>query len=120
MRPEPVDYDCVRLEGSEAVYFSDANLEVLQTGRSAAAGKCQLLVLSYTMRDYKDSRAREFATQGFSRRLKTLARCIDNVFEILPSLNHRTVPSPENLPACATPFPLFWLHLMHDNGLCHA
>jgi len=66
------------------VYFSDASVEVLQTGRSAVAGKCQLLVLSYTMRNYKDSRAREFATQGFSRRLKTLARCIDNVFEILP------------------------------------
>jgi len=66
------------------VYFSDANLELLQTGRSAVAGKCQQLVQSYTMRHYKDSRAREFATQGFSRRLKTLARCVDNVFEILP------------------------------------
>jgi len=66
------------------VYFSDANLEVLQTGRSAVAGKCRQLVLGYTMRNYKDSQAREYATKGFSRRIQTLARCIANVFELLP------------------------------------
>ena len=40
--------------------------------------------------------AREFATQGFSRRLKTLARCIDNVFKILPP-NQTHLPSIDEL-----------------------
>jgi hypothetical protein len=48
------------------------------------AWKCQRLVESYLILTYKDSRAREYAVQGFSRRLKTQARCIDNVFKILP------------------------------------
>jgi hypothetical protein len=66
------------------VYFSSDDLERLQTAHSAVDGKCQRLVSSYITRNYKDSQAREFATQGFSRRLRTLVRCIDNTFEILP------------------------------------
>ena len=66
------------------MYFSDANLEVLQAEHSAVAGKCQQLVQSYMLRNYKDARAQEFATQGFSRRLQTLVRCINNVFEVSP------------------------------------
>jgi len=50
------------------MYFPNDDLETLETERSALAGKCQQLVQSYirrdTRRDYKDSRAREFATQG--------------------------------------------------------
>src|SRR5262249_6431249 len=38
----------------------------------------------FLTRTYKDPQAREYASHGFSRRLSTLARCIDNVFEILP------------------------------------
>lgn len=53
-------------------------------GHLAVATKCQSLVESYLSRNYKDSRAREYAVHGFSRRLKTLTQCIDNVFKILP------------------------------------
>jgi hypothetical protein len=66
------------------MYFGYKALEELHEGHLAIAYKCQRLVDCYLSRDYKDSRAREYAVQGFSRRLKTLARCIDNVFRILP------------------------------------
>lgn len=66
------------------MYFSSDDLEKLQTEHSAVAGKCQRLVLSYITRNYKDSRAREHAKYGLSRRLRMLVWCIDNVFELLP------------------------------------
>jgi hypothetical protein len=66
------------------MYFGYKALEELHEGHLAIAYKCQRLVDCYLTRDYKDSRAREYAVHGFSRRLKTLARCIDNVFKILP------------------------------------
>lgn len=40
--------------------------------------------MSYVARHFVDAKAREYATQGFPRRLKILVRCIDKVFEILP------------------------------------
>jgi hypothetical protein len=64
--------------------FSNEDLKKLQEGQLEVAGKCQHLVEIYLRRDYTDKHAREYAEQGFSRRLKTLARCIDNVFRILP------------------------------------
>jgi hypothetical protein len=69
---------------TDAMYFSHQALEELQNGHREVALKCLCLAERYLTRDYKDSRAREFAMHGFSRRLKTLARCIDNVFKILP------------------------------------
>jgi hypothetical protein len=69
---------------ADAMYFSDQALQELQNTQREIAWKCQCLVQSYLTRDYKDSRAQEFAMHGFARRLKTLARCINNVFKILP------------------------------------
>ena len=66
------------------MYYSAENCETLKTEHLEVAGKCQRLVQSYLMRNWKDSRAREFATQGLLRRLQTLVRCIDNVFRIFP------------------------------------
>ncbi len=66
------------------MYFGYKALEELRRTHKQVAWKCQCLVGSYQSRNYKDSRAREYAVQGFSRRLKTLVRCIDNVFKILP------------------------------------
>ncbi len=64
--------------------FSQDDLEKLQEEYLAVFEKCQRLMSSYVTRDYRNSRAQEFARQGFSRRLKTLVRCIDKIFEILP------------------------------------
>jgi hypothetical protein len=66
------------------MYFSDRDIEELRRSHRQVAWKCQRLVERYLTLNYKDSRAREYAVHGFSRRLKTLVRCIDNVFKILP------------------------------------
>jgi len=66
------------------MYFSDNDLEELRNGYLAVAGKHQQLTEGYLIRAYKGPRAREYATQGFLRRLKTLVRCIDRIFQILP------------------------------------
>ena len=64
--------------------FSKEDLEKLQKQYLAVSGKCQRLMESYVARNYKNSRAEEYARQGFSRRLESLVRCIDKIFEILP------------------------------------
>jgi hypothetical protein len=66
------------------VYFSNDALDKLQTGHSEVAGNYRRLLISYGEREYKNLRAKEYATHGFLRRLQTLVRCIDNVFELLP------------------------------------
>ncbi len=42
------------------------------------------IMSSYVLRDFKNPRAREFATHGFPRRIKLLAHCIELIFEDLP------------------------------------
>ena len=64
--------------------FSQEDLEKLQEGYLAVSAKYQRLMLAYVTRNYENPQAQEYARQGFSRRLKTLVRCIDKVFEILP------------------------------------
>lgn len=46
--------------------------------------KLDALVLAYVSRKYTNSRAEEFAKHGIARRLKVLARCVENVFRHLP------------------------------------
>lgn len=64
--------------------FSDEALREIQEEYQTVSGKYERLMVRYQARMYRNARAQEFASQGFSRRLKTLVRCIDNVFEILP------------------------------------
>ena len=66
------------------MYFSDEALKSLRAQYSTVSGKCDALFLGYISREYKNGRAREYATQGFLRRVKILVRCMEKVFEILP------------------------------------
>jgi hypothetical protein len=65
-------------------YLSDEHITMLEEGCRAIAGQCQKLVESFLSRQYNDPKAQEYAHHGFSRRLNTLARCIENTFGILP------------------------------------
>ncbi|MGB6176678.1 MAG: hypothetical protein WBF43_10170 [Methylocella sp.] len=67
-----------------AVYFSKKALEVLKKEHLAIDHKYKRLLVGYSEHGYKASRAKEYATNGFLRRLQTLVRCIDTVFKILP------------------------------------
>lgn len=80
----------------ETMIFDQEGLEQLQSAYLAVFDKCQQLVTSYARRNYKNSRAEEYSKQGFSRRLKTLVRCIDNIFDIMPP-DQIELPSNEEL-----------------------
>ncbi len=66
------------------MYFSEKALKQMRDEYSVISEKHQRLFESYLVRNYKTARAKEYAEHGFSRRLNTLVRCIDKVFEILP------------------------------------
>jgi hypothetical protein len=80
----------------ETMIFSQDDLEKLQMEYLAVDGKCQKLLLSYVARNFNNARAQEYARQGFSRRLKTLVRCIHKTFEVLP-LDRIEIPTKEEL-----------------------
>jgi hypothetical protein len=66
------------------MYFSSEQLEQIADEYSSVKGKYEHLLLAYTGLAYEDPRAREYASQGFSRRLRILARRIENTFRLLP------------------------------------
>lgn len=66
------------------MFYPQEVLQQLEEGYLTVSGKHARLLETYLKRSYNDARAREYATHGFSRRLKTLVRCIDKIFEIFP------------------------------------
>lgn len=66
------------------MYFPADELEKIKDEYQSIFGKHQKLLDGYLTYQYTDARAKEFATHGFSRRLGTLVRCIEKVYEILP------------------------------------
>jgi hypothetical protein len=69
---------------TELMYFSNNAIQQLQKERSQIIRKYQTLAEICVSRNYKNSIAQEYATHGFSRRVKTLVRCIDNTYRTLP------------------------------------
>ena len=65
-------------------YFSVEALADLHREARSVAGKQARLQERILRREFKEVRAKEFAHHGFVRRLKTLARCIENVFALIP------------------------------------
>jgi hypothetical protein len=66
------------------MHFSDETLRELRNGYQTVKAKFEALFIRYVASHFADAKAREYATQGFSRRLQIMVRCIDRVFEILP------------------------------------
>lgn len=66
------------------MYFSVKALEDLQSGLAAVPGKDADLQKRFLRYSFQKERAKEFAHHGFIRRLNILARCIENVFSLIP------------------------------------
>lgn len=78
------------------MYFSEENLAMLIKEYAEVDKKYENILVSFTDFPYKNSEAKEFATHGFTRRIKTMKRCIDNIYRICPTdMNDK--PSPEVL-----------------------
>jgi hypothetical protein len=76
--------------------FSKDDLRKMKREHARVTDKHLELLSGYLSRDYVNARAKEFATHGFMRRVKTLTRCIENVFKILP-LERTSIPNMNEL-----------------------
>ncbi len=66
------------------LYFKPEDVEKLHAGRNDMHRQFADLRGRFLSREYRTERGREFAYHGFSRRLGTMVRAIDVVFEKLP------------------------------------
>lgn len=80
----------------DTITFSAEDLKRIWNEYSLVTGKNQDLLIRFTQRTYTTSRAHEFGTQGFARRLSLIARCIENVFQLLPP-DRTTIPTRDEL-----------------------
>lgn len=66
------------------MYFTRQALADLRREVATVPAKQAALQERYLRHAFAEERAKEFAHHGFVRRLKTLARCIENVFALIP------------------------------------
>ena len=64
--------------------YSAESISNLQQDFALIQPMYEALMPHYSKRQYRTGASREFAVQGFLRRMGTLKRCIENVFELLP------------------------------------
>ena len=62
------------------MYFGPAALETLARDFESITQKHAKLMHAFLMRPYREPRGKEFAQHGFMRRIKSMARAINNVF----------------------------------------
>jgi hypothetical protein len=76
---------CVHFrEGEAQMFFSKQALNEMSEAQRAIRGKYESMLMKHVMLPLKDATAKEYATQGFPRRLGVMAHCIHNVFTTLP------------------------------------
>lgn len=66
------------------MYFTEEMLAELATDHEALRAKYDEMYTGYLHRDYVSDRGREFGHHGLLRRIQSLKRCIDRVYELLP------------------------------------
>jgi hypothetical protein len=68
----------------DVMAFTAEQVEDLYVGLAEMKDSFDRLQDRCVMREFRDERAQEYARHGFTRRLNTLRRCIEHVFESLP------------------------------------
>jgi hypothetical protein len=77
-------------------FFTDEHISEMNAKLLTIGSKTDRLLLKYVGHNFSHEKAKEYARHGFARRIQTLARCIDNVFRLVPP-NTAVVPSKETL-----------------------
>jgi hypothetical protein len=65
-------------------YFTKEQIAQMREKIQTVAPKTDRLLLKYVAHKFSQPKAQEYAHHGFARRIQTLARCIQNVFRIIP------------------------------------
>jgi hypothetical protein len=79
-----------------ANYFSARRIAELNAGHEEVYRQFKDLQERLCLRTYKSDRGAEYAKHGFCRRLETLVRTIDQVYELLPPAQEE-IPDRENV-----------------------
>jgi hypothetical protein len=77
-------------------YFTQEHIAQMREKLQMIAPKTDRLLLNYVAHNFTDIKAKEYAHHGFVRRIQTFARCIQNVFKIVP-LGTAKIPSKARL-----------------------
>jgi len=64
--------------------FLQETIQELVNAHAEVESKYEALLEAFCIRTYGEKQAKEFALHGFARRLKTMKRCIDNIYRICP------------------------------------
>lgn len=78
------------------MYYSDQSIADMRAEYQSVNGKLNHLVEQYALLNLTNRRAKEFASQGYPRRLKIIVRCMDNVFTAIPP-DRESLPSRDEL-----------------------
>lgn len=92
------------------MYFKPADLKKLRDEYSRLNVKYADLLFAFQSFQFNEPEARKYAMQGFSRRIRTLKRCIENVYSISPP-DKSDKPSDENLTDLAINLQSFILNI---------
>lgn len=66
------------------MYFSEDALKKIAASYATIDSRYRKLLFAYVCRTFANDKAKEYATQGFPRRLKILVRCVHQIFQLLP------------------------------------
>ncbi len=102
------------------MYFTPEKLAELNRGHGEVHKNFADLRERYFIRNYGNDSAKEHAVHGFARRLGTLVRCIDRVFEILPP-DREDIPSRDEVVDATINIQAFVLNIFGclDNLACN-
>jgi hypothetical protein len=76
------------------MYFHEDAIKNMADRYMTLDERSEALTVGFCSFDFKNDRAREFAAHGFSRRLRTMTHCINNVFALLAP-DDETIPTSE-------------------------
>lgn len=73
-------------------FFRQEDLDSLRATLASIEERADALTTAFVMQSFRSNEARQYAQHGVARRVATVARCIQRVFEMIP-------PETENVPA---------------------
>jgi hypothetical protein len=76
------------------MYFHEDAIKNMADSYMTLDERSEALTAGFCSFDFKNDRAREFAAHGFSRRLRTITHCINNVFALLAPMPSQITSSP--------------------------
>lgn len=78
------------------MFFAEPALNEMAEARMNIRGKYENLLMKFVTLPLKDATAKEYATQGYPRRLGIMAHCIHQFFETVPP-DKEEIPSKEQI-----------------------